>query len=146
MIYTPGFVRNGREWRGWFNNPELPDNDNKVVGVLNATIDNDGGKVEFMPTESMQTPLLLNVAWLGFGLTTDITGGENNGKRLTHDFVVLEIHQYRQTNDQDGYRWQLPAIMTDIPTATNGIAIWITTPGDPTPMQATGGFLNVKKL
>src|SRR5262249_36121801 len=35
-IYTPGFVVNGREWRGWFGGPSLPAAPEKV-GVLRVT-------------------------------------------------------------------------------------------------------------
>ena len=146
VVYTPGFIMNGREWRGWFNKSALSGSDSQVVGVLKASIDRQGGKVEFIPATATQTPLLLNVAWLGFDLSSDIAAGENRGKRLTHDFVVLDMRQYRQTTSQNKYRWQLPELTSGIPDATKGIAIWITTLNDPTPLQATGGFMDVTKL
>ncbi len=31
-----------------------------------------------------------HVAWLGFGLVADVRRGENAGRTLHHDFVVLE--------------------------------------------------------
>jgi hypothetical protein len=145
VVYTPGFVKNGREWRGWFLNSTLAGN-NKVVGTLKATIDARGVKAEFMPAGTIQSPLLLNVAWLGFDLGSDVSRGENSGKRLVHNFVVLDMQQYRQASGQAGHHWQLPKIANTIPAMAKGIAIWITKPGDPTPLQATGGFLDVTKL
>ena len=34
---------------------------------------------------------MVNVALLGFGLASDIGAGENRGRQLVHDFVVLDL-------------------------------------------------------
>ncbi len=146
VVYTPGFVRNGREWRGWFEQQPLPLNNTKDVGVLTANIDKGDIQAEFMPNQPVKSLLLLNIALLGFDQTTDISRGENRGKKLNHDFVVIGFRQFEQNTDSQGHQWQLSGISEYMPAETRGIAIWVTTENDPTPIQATGGFLDVKKL
>ena len=146
VVYTPGFVRNGREWRGWFEQQALPLNTTNEVGVLKASIDKTGIQAEFIPSEPVKTPLMLNIALLGFNQTTDIQRGENRGKILKHDFVVMDFHQLTQKTGQQGHHWQLASNADNMPSNVSGIAIWVTTENDPTPLQATGGYLDVKKL
>ena len=145
VIYTPGFIKNGREWRGWFDKQPLQ-LDNKNVGVLQANINKTSSHVSFKPEITIQGPLQLNVALLGFDLSSDITNGENRGKRLTHDFVVLEFRQHQQQANRQGHHWQLENDFLKTSTNANGIALWLTQPNDPTPIQATGGFFDVNEL
>ncbi len=145
VVYTPGFVKNGREWRGWFDKQPLRHNNNDV-GILRANIDSKSKHVSFTPTTPAQGPLLLNVALLGFDLSSDIVNGENRGKRLEHDFVVLEFRQYQQNANQQGHHWQLEKNLLATSTEASGIALWLTRPNDLTPIQATGGLLDVNDL
>src|SRR5215471_9400646 len=36
-VYTPGFVLDGKEWRGWFNRDELPPASTQPAGTLSAS-------------------------------------------------------------------------------------------------------------
>ncbi len=139
FVYTPGMVLNGREWRGWFDKQALPDPGKHQVGVLSAHINNDNTSVEFTPLQSHQQPLKLHVAWLGFDLESQVGGGENSGRSLNHDFVVLEMETHPASVQADTYRWQL-ANNTPARKA-QGIAIWVTELNDPTPIQTIGGWL-----
>lgn len=143
VVYTPGFVRNGREWRGWFEQQALPLNTTNEVGILKASIDKAGVQAEFTPSKPVKKSLILNIALLGFNQTTDIQRGENRGKILKHDFVVMDFHQLTQKSGQQGHHWQLASIADNMPSDINGIAIWVTTEDDPTPLQATGGYLDI---
>lgn len=40
-VYTPGFVLDGKEWRGWFSRDELPRASSQPTGTLTAS-SNDG--------------------------------------------------------------------------------------------------------
>ena len=96
VVYTPGFVRNGREWRGWFEQQNLPIN-NTDVGILKAKINKTGIQAKFTPSRPIQKPLVLNIALLGFNQTSNIQQGENRGQLLKHDFVVMDFHQLPQS-------------------------------------------------
>lgn len=140
-IYTPGMVLNGREWRSWFGLRQLPQPADTEVGILKATIGDTHATIEFTPSQAIQEPLNLNLAFLGFDQSTAVSAGENHGKKLVHDFVVLDWRQYPQSSLDDHHRWVLEDLPTIQPTQATGIALWVTTLNDPTPLQATGGWL-----
>src|SRR5437763_9745849 len=67
--------------------------------------------------------------------------GENNGRSLRHDFVVLSLdHQKLASSPQE---FHLPSSAPENASRPNrtALAAWITSPGDITPLQATGGWL-----
>src|SRR5947208_12427069 len=90
-VYTPGFVVNGKEWRGWFGGNAMPITSTKV-GVLRVSVGDDGKvSATFAPDTVGARPLALNVALLGNDLESDVKRGENSGRKLRHDFVVLQL-------------------------------------------------------
>ena len=138
-VYTPGFVANGQEWRGWFNGSALPKSNSKV-GTLRATVTGDDVSATFTPTEGPRS-VVLQVALLGTNLQSDVKRGENSGRKLVHDFVVLQFGKTEMT--ADGNKWtaslHLPAAASgDKPTA---VAVWVSAGDNLAPLQATGGWL-----
>jgi hypothetical protein len=149
-VYTPGLVKAGREWRSWYFSRHLGDLWGEDVGILQITIDDAMAssrkqaviQARFHPAYTLTSPLTLNVALLGFGLESPIRAGENEGKILRHDFVVLRLLTREAHKKGDGYAWTLalPAQAGDTP-AYDGLAAWVTKVGVLTPIQATGGRL-----
>ena len=142
FVYTPGFVFNGREWRGWFERQGQPATKLDNIGILKATIDDNSVTAEFKPLRSLTSPLTLNIALLAFGQSSDVSAGENRGKKLVHDFVVVDWRQFPQEAANDHYHWKLDGLPSQFPANATGIALWITATDDPTPLQATGGYLH----
>lgn len=141
-VYTPGFLTNGREWRNGFGIHRLPPPATGAAGVLRAVIDTDSARVEFVPATPQPSSLVLNVAFLGFQQTSAVAGGENRGKQLVHDFVVLAFRQVAQSGGDTRHRWTLDGLSAMRPQQAGGIALWVTAGDDPTPLQATGGWLH----
>ena len=83
---------------------------------------------------------MLNVAWLGFDLETEIRAGENEGKKLKHDFVSFNTEAIKGNIDNKLYTWRFKTNLTGLPV-NKGAAFWITSGDDPVPIQATGGWL-----
>lgn len=134
-VYTPGFILNGREWRGWFMRRPLPANMTKARLL----------KTQISPTEIVATysedqneGLALNIVILGFDIRTDVEGGENKGRRLEEEFAVLSFETHFSNTGQ----WQIP-FPKDIKHSAPryAIALWVTGKEDLTPLQATGGWL-----
>src|SRR5256885_16057749 len=74
-VYTPGFVVNGKEWRGWFGGNMTPTSSTKVGG-LRVSYGNDGKvNATFVPATTQPGPLALNVALLGNDLESDVKRG-----------------------------------------------------------------------
>ncbi|MGE5212374.1 MAG: DUF1223 domain-containing protein [Nitrospirota bacterium] len=138
-VYTPGFVVNGKEWRGWFADSAVPTISTRV-GVLRVSLANNGKvTTTFVPDTARPRALAFNVALLGNELESDVKRGENSGRKLRHDFVVLDLVTINATNESN--RWigstSIPMQWsTDKPAA---VAAWITEEGRP--IQATGGWL-----
>ena len=142
-VYTPGFVVNGSEWRGWFHDPQLTLKPDVPAGRLSVTVANDQVLSRFVPTNGDDGRYQVHVAVTGSGLSTAVAAGENRGRELTHDFVVLgyETRTMRDLNGTLTARSKLPS-SSPIEPDRRALSIWVTRGLDPTPVQATGGWLN----
>ena len=84
-----------------------------------------------------------HLAILGFHLTSDVESGENSGKQLRHDFVVLDWYSASMTaasGEPQKAEFQIDVhdVSEKGPLALVG---WVSEMNDPTPIQATGGML-----
>ncbi len=136
-IYTPEIVNNGKEWRRWFGSSDIPVS-GKRSGQLDVSIDAGKISAKFMSNDSNSQNLKLNVALLGFGFKTKIRAGENTGKSLAHDFVVIGQSSQKSTNGT----WQMPLPISRHQTKKQGIAIWVSHTDAQEPIQVVGGWLN----
>jgi hypothetical protein len=129
-VYTPGFVLDGREWNG----RRLPPPSNDKPGLLKLSIANQKMVAEFVPADAGTKDVDLHAAILGFDLTTRITAGENNGRNLAQDFVVLSLLNEKMSTSK---------AEIDLPTDSRAgaIAAWITASNRIEPIQAVGGWL-----
>lgn len=140
-VYTPGFVLNGREWRGWFQRESLPAPSPAKVGRLQVTLrDRTHADVTFTPIGTAAKPHQVELALLGGNLESDVKRGENSGRKLRHDFVVLHLATAALTSSDGRFTASiaLPEKVTDAPIA---LAVWVNA-GDPQPpIQTVGGWL-----
>lgn len=142
-VYTPGFIYNGREWRNWLRRSSSRFPGGGKPGVLALFINDRRINVRFVPTEARLHDLETSVALLGFGISTDVKAGENSGRELRHDFVVLTL-EHNRLNHSDGTHdtvLQLPA--SHIEAERYAVAAWVSETGSPAPLQAVGGWLPV---
>ncbi|WP_177345188.1 DUF1223 domain-containing protein [Pseudomonas sp. CC6-YY-74] len=136
-VYTPEFILAGHEWRGWFQRQPLPLVQMPTVGRLVLEVDGDNLKLTFNPAHSVPARLTAHVARLGFGLSTAVGRGENAGRTLTHDFVVLTLQQLGASETN---HWQT-RLAADSRGERQALVAWLTAPGQLTPYQAVGGWL-----
>jgi hypothetical protein len=138
-VYTPGFVLNGKEWRGWFGGEALPTTATKV-GVLRVSFADDGKLIAiFVPETTQPRALALNVTLLGNDLESDVKRGENNGRKLRHDFVVLDLVKTDMANESNRWTGSVALRMRSGNDKPSALAAWITE--NAAPIQATGGWL-----
>jgi hypothetical protein len=138
-VYTPGFVVNGKEWRSWFGGNVIPTLLTKV-GVLRVSLTDDGRlSATFVPETTQPQGLALNVALLGNDLESDVKRGENSGRKLRHDFVVLALSKFDMTKESDRWTASSDLPKPSGPDKPSALAAWIMENG--TPIQATGGWL-----
>lgn len=164
-VYTPGMMVNGEAWRGWVSRSQPATPTKKAIGALKATLSNNTYKARFDPLDDTldtaaatvfirtanSQPLILHIALLGFELTNKVQRGENAGRELRHNFVVLAHDSNnadtkpKNANETGSNVWkgQLPALPETASGARDlAIVFWLEDPSSPTPLQATGGWLN----
>jgi len=139
-VYTPGVLLNGREWRDW-RRVEAPRPETAPAGTL--TVERDGRrlKVRYLPADSGPKELRISVALLGCGLTSAVTAGENRGRRLENDFVVLDLRQAPLEPGGDAWTASLNAFEERADAPRLAVAAWVSTGSSPAPLQAAGGWL-----
>lgn len=141
QVYTPAFVVHGQEWRGWFRNREVPVPAEDPPGSLSLEIiDAARARVTFQPLQSRPAALSATVAVLGSGLVSAIEAGENRGRRLDHDFVVLGTMQVPMQGEAGKYVSELVLPAPVVPAARYAYAAWVSAGADPAPLQSVGGW------
>ncbi|CAA0094932.1 Uncharacterised protein [Zhongshania aliphaticivorans] len=151
QVYTPGFVVNSREWRGWFSGGsqvtanQLPVSD-RTVGVLRARWP-EGAQMltlSFTPDSLETDNLQLHIAIVGMGLKTDVRHGENKGRLLHHDFVVLS-HGIYPFGDIIKGTIHKRVTAPDIPDRgqdASVLVVWVSGMEQPDILQAVAGYLD----
>jgi hypothetical protein len=137
QAYTPGFLINNREWKAWFAGKRQWQPNDHEPGVLSLDIVQGIATLNFASEQSLRG----HVAILGMGLESSVRNGENRGKTLRHDFVVLQVQQHR---GQSTWQFRLPDLSTLETDHGAAIVAWVSTTDDPAIIQATGGYLPTK--
>jgi hypothetical protein len=133
-VYTPGMLKNGREWRSWHLGfrPTLGD---EKVGKLKVTIKDNTLTASYT---HFSKDMVLNIVPLGFDILTEVKAGENRNRTLPHEFVALDHHSVKA--GPDGWTFDFKNLNKQS-EAMQAIAVWISRKTDLTPLQATGGWL-----
>lgn len=133
QAYTPGIVVDSQEWRQWFRGQRQLKTTGQSANILSVTLQDNLLTAEY----DADAIFIFNVAYLGMGLKTNVLAGENRGRQLQHDFVVLSHQQ--QSGEQ---RWQLQ--LTDLPDKgqqQTALAVWLTPLDSLQIIQAAGSLL-----
>ena len=140
-IYTPEFILNGQEWRGWTGRKQAPRSETKA-GVLTASlVESNRWQVSFTPAVSGGS-YKVHAAVLACGLSSDVKAGENSGRRLIHDFIVLTLVNERL--EQRDKMFQGAFTIAPEGKLVGGqlaLSVWVTRPGQLESLQSTGGWL-----
>ncbi|MCP4409633.1 MAG: DUF1223 domain-containing protein [Gammaproteobacteria bacterium] len=143
-VYTPGILLNGREWRSWHYMRPLDLGNSENAGKLSVDLNNDKFTAHFQTVQKPTLKVYLNIVILGFDLITKVKAGENRGRELEHDFVVLGYSRRPMVQMENSYSVSdiLPEQIA--PAVKTGLAAWVDYADDLTPVQATGGWLSRK--
>jgi hypothetical protein len=168
-IYTPEFVLNGKEWRNWSGNKNGPASSDATPGVLKiSSTDLAHWQVTFAPanpsgagvppaspesvsgagvppaSSSGRSPpsYEAHAALLANGISSRVKAGENSGRRLDHDFVVTALVKTTLTSTNRNALGEFTLQpKSKEPSAHLALAVWLTLPGRPEPLQAAGAWL-----
>jgi hypothetical protein len=141
-VYTPCLVRNGQEWRRGSSTGQS--NSDGGALILSYQTDKSCHIIYTPPVGATGSDLVVTVALLGHGITSRVRAGENSGRNLQHEFIVLSTADSPMKPDGNG---NLATTLT-LPSSTApapprySIAAWVTRQGALEPVQATGGWLH----
>jgi hypothetical protein len=134
-VYTPAFALDGKEW----HYGKLPAPATEAPGVLKIIVNGDRVTAAFKASNG-EGRYDIHVARLGFSLMADVTAGENSGRKLMHDFVVLGLTNETMKSGAKELRLPAPLTISTMDPRT-AIAAWVTQAGQIEPIQAVGGWL-----
>ena len=140
VVYTPGLFKNGMEWRTRRNADIVTDNP-EVVGSLALTVADGRFDGRFDSIRSDRERLQLHVAILGMNLETQVRAGENRGKTLYHNFVVVGFSSI-ELEYVDG-TYSAAGKLPDTFVSTDDLAVvaWVSKNRQQAPLQAVGGYI-----
>ena len=135
-VYTPGFVLDGHEWHA----REVPNRSPEVIGSLQVKISGPEALLTFSPAKKEGRSYDVYLAQLGFGLASNVAAGENRGRKLSHDFVVLDLQKEPLAGDAKEAKFLLHATEPE-KNLSQAVAAWVTYAGELAPIQSAGGWL-----
>lgn len=143
-VYTPGVLLNGQEWRAWYRSPR-PENarrNSSSGGQLSLELDDGSVRIAYLAPASAGGKLDVHVALLGMGLKTNVQAGENDGRVLRHEFVVLGMTSAALDASGQRHAAQLPLPGGIQEAPRYALAAWVSEAGQQAPLQAVGGYLD----
>lgn len=141
-VYTPAMLINSYETNSWRRTATPKLTPELAVGKLIVDIEKSIS-VNYSPLITTPDSLLVNVAVLGMNLTVDVNAGENKGRTLHHDFVVLDFKQVSISRDNNNHfqaKLEKPLVL-DNTDKQLAIAVWVSDQSL-TAVQATGGLIH----
>ena len=139
-VYTPGFVVDGAVWRGWFHGVDLAVS-TPEVGELEVVLADSALTIRWHPRAS-GAACDAHIALLGGGIEREIAHGENAGRRLRHDFVVLAHVRASLAPRAGGFEQTLGLPQAANAAPRHALAVWVEDATTRRPLQATGGWLD----
>lgn len=139
-VYTPGFVVDGQEWRGFFRGRDFPQVQS-AGGNLTLNWDSSTQKAQLSYQSKAS---YCYFAILGFERDVFIKAGENKGLKIDQNFVALQV-QKKEVSSVNG----LSQCQVNLEVAEHraiagqkkrAIVSWVTDSLE-RPLQATGGWL-----
>lgn len=125
-VYTPAVVLQGKASKA-----EIP----KAPAAFELRAEWDGKELTVSSARGV-AGATLHYAWLAMGVSNSVTRGENAGKRLSHDFVVLKFASLGAFESGRKIDFMIPPGVLEKPKA---LAVWLEKDG--APVVAAGGEL-----
>jgi hypothetical protein len=113
FVYTPQFVMNGRDFKGWDNSHlnESVEKSQKLTSRANLSLDavtEANGAITLKASAQTTKPSDTKnadvfIALYENKLVSKVNAGENSGRELKHDYVVREFFGAYQINNQNEF-------------------------------------------
>ena len=101
QVYTPQFVVNSHEWRGWFERDYESLEQIKSTQAPKLELKIENGKIDAFLNEKLASDghYKFHLALVGSGFETQVTRGENRNKQLKQDFTVLDFQTFTASSN-----------------------------------------------
>ena len=138
-IYTPAVAVNGEPWQDWRLSTEALPLETNDVGTIELSFEDNTLNMTWNPVEPFAKAYEAYVTVIGFGIESSVKAGENSGRTLTHDFVVLQYAQRRVKQRKGLYYDRMPLdLELSKGIKERAIVVWITRNRDVYALQAVG--------
>ncbi|MFT5239944.1 MAG: hypothetical protein ACI9OU_000089 [Candidatus Promineifilaceae bacterium] len=138
-IYTPALAVNGQPWQDWRLSTAVLPLETNNVGTIELTFEDNTLNMNWNPIEPFAKAYDAYVTVIGFGIESNVKAGENSGRTLTHDFVVLQYAQRRVKQRKGQYYDRMPLdLELSKGLGERAIVVWITQNREVYPLQAVG--------
>ena len=141
-VYTPGFFFNGNEWRQFFGGDVNDFPPATAGGRLTVERDAEQVAISFAPLAAFGSEREAHVAVLGFGIETAVAAGENHGRTLRHDFIVLDTVSVALQRTADTWQGETRITVPDAAASRYALAVWVGAAPGGLPEQAAGLWLD----
>ncbi len=141
-VYTPGLVYKGQEWRMRRGIPPIDSSEYGNPGEIFLKVSDGQAEIQYLTSAEASQLAMANVAILGFNINTQVARGENRGRTLHHDFVVLSLQQQSLVWRDGALAGVIKLSKHKLGTNRLAIAAWVSRPPALTPVQAVGGWLS----
>jgi hypothetical protein len=135
-VYTPGFVLDGQEWKGWFDHSPLPEPHDRPAGTLEVKIEGQTAKITFSQYSGLKD-IEAYIVPLAMDISSDVRAGENRGRKLAHSFVALDLVSQKLSGKNGELGMELPFVYAN----AQAVAVWVTPVGSVIPVEVVGGYL-----
>ena len=139
-VYTPGVFLDRGEWPSWRrSSPDLPATHGNLVGILSAVSDDNRQiRVQFDPAPHLKLKApILELVFLRVGLSTPVKAGENQGRKLEHEFVAGDLTEVPLQLKQG--RW-IADFSLQPEEGSEAVALWVVDRAG-SYLQATGNWI-----
>lgn len=133
-IFTPQLLMNSTEDRRYIQG--VPARSKEKTVNLKANFNKEKNQLSLKIESSQKEKYICELALLGGSYKTKVKGGENEGKSLEHEFVVLDLLQQNSSQNECLFKIEKQKSLKN-----KAIAVWIKKKNDFKVIQATGSFL-----
>ena len=135
-VYTPAVVINGENWKQWHSQKKIPTSQENISLQVSITkISEQTFRIKVIGLKESKH-YIINAVRLGMGISSSIKSGENAGKVLQQNFVVLDWAAESVNAKTNVKEFTFQIKHSD--SSRLAIAAWIEEAGNPTPLQSTG--------
>lgn len=144
-VYTPQVIQSGKNQRKWYRQDLAEKIKNqKAEGLITSKVDLNTGKVEveFELKNQNSNQLSCHVALMAGDIKTKVKRGENSGRKLTHEFVVIEFSEDRLVKNKSKHHCRLDIDLVEYNKHNSrSVAVWVSETNSGRVLQSAGAWV-----